>query len=571
MTTRIVSFLGIGNKSRPEPYYDEATYSLDQVTARKVCFNEVATVRAAAGPVTLVFVGTKEARLTFFDARRLFEKHAGPHLEGMELRLAFREIAAGNSSEELWTLFNALTELLSGDALTLSDPYDPNKPLVESASPSDIWLDVTRGWRNQPFFAASAVTFVRAQERREKREAPPARRILYAAYDLETKEAPFRDLTAFLEAADWNRALDGLMRFGRADDLEALLAERERGLRAVPGVDHKLVPKLKHLGSLARSFADALATGRVQPLLTSIAPAFARSLSDLEPLLAVHAPPVAPQVAQLRDWAQRLSAETVISGEGLSATLELLELYGQLERYAEQAALLRERMIDEWTLCQLPHDAVLQPGSRVAKFNEQRHRMDAGLGRLGSGAPGIGRRFQNTVQVRNDVEHCGYNHDPLDAQKARKQLKSHVEGLPTVFLNLSNHPSAGWSDEQRHAALALGCRSLEDLPFPGVPPEADEAELATLAAATLEAAMEHKPAAAMVAGEPGLVALLVAGLQARGVRCYTATTRREAVEALQADGTVRKTSTFRFVRWRAYPPITLAQSPAAPQEDAPRE
>ena len=122
----------------------------------------------------------------------------------------------------------------------------------------------------------------------------------------------------------------------------------------------------------------------------------------------------------------------------------------------------------------------------------------------------------------------------------------------TLFLNLSNHPSAGWSTEQREAALALA-GALHDHPFPTVPAEADEAEVAALAAGCLEALPAGGVTAAMVAGEPTLCVHLVAGLQARGVVCYAATTERRSV--VGADGV--KVSVFAFKKWRAWPGVRV--------------
>jgi hypothetical protein len=121
-----------------------------------------------------------------------------------------------------------------------------------------------------------------------------------------------------------------------------------------------------------------------------------------------------------------------------------------------------------------------------------------------------------------------------------------------LFLNLSNHPSSSWSAEQRGASLALAGAVL-DHPFPNVPPEADEAEVAALAAECLKALPAGEVTAAMVAGEPTLCVHLVAGLQARGVVCYAATTERRSV--VGADGV--KTSVFAFKKWRAWPGVRV--------------
>ena len=57
------------------------------------------------------------------------------------------------------------------------------------------------------------------------------------------------------------------------------------------------------------------------------------------------------------------------------------------------------------------------------------------------------------------------------------------------------------------------------------------------------------------AGEPLMALHLVAGLQARGVRCWTATTERRT--EVRPDGT--KVSVFGFVRFRAWPRVRLEE------------
>lgn len=116
----------------------------------------------------------------------------------------------------------------------------------------------------------------------------------------------------------------------------------------------------------------------------------------------------------------------------------------------------------------------------------------------------------------------------------------------SFFVNLSNHPSANWNEAQTLAALALAER-IEDIAFPAVLPEADERDIEVLAkhcAARVPEGVTH----ALVQGEFTLTVELVRCLQARGITCLAATSRRVVEE--DADG--RRVSTFAFVRWREY-------------------
>jgi len=130
------------------------------------------------------------------------------------------------------------------------------------------------------------------------------------------------------------------------------------------------------------------------------------------------------------------------------------------------------------------------------------------------------------------------------------------------FLNISNHPWGQWSQEQIAAARRIA-PVLVDIPFPAVPPEAESHEVERLAdrlVADLQAGNLKLPGNswrfardAMVQGEHTLTAVLVRRLQDIGITAYAATTER--VVAVDNEG--RKVSTFRFVKFRPYPLLTM--------------
>lgn len=125
-----------------------------------------------------------------------------------------------------------------------------------------------------------------------------------------------------------------------------------------------------------------------------------------------------------------------------------------------------------------------------------------------------------------------------------------------MFLNLSNHPIATWTVPQHEAALALGLGPPTDLPdgMPQVPPDAGPDAVAALADTLTARAIALGARGAAVFGEPTLTAALVARMALAGIPCFSATTAREATE-VATPTSVTKTSTFVFVRWRAYPPL----------------
>ena len=115
-----------------------------------------------------------------------------------------------------------------------------------------------------------------------------------------------------------------------------------------------------------------------------------------------------------------------------------------------------------------------------------------------------------------------------------------------MLLNLSNHPSNRWTDhQQRIARQTYG--SIEDLPFPRIPAEADEAELEQLVETYYRQVTACQPTAVHLMGEMTFTYGLVNRLRADGIPVVASTTERIVEER---DG--KKIVQFNFIRFRAY-------------------
>ena len=119
-----------------------------------------------------------------------------------------------------------------------------------------------------------------------------------------------------------------------------------------------------------------------------------------------------------------------------------------------------------------------------------------------------------------------------------------------VFVNCSNHPSAGWSERQKEAAEQYG--KIVDVPFPDVDPGWDEAEVHRHAQELCSRICAYPVAAVMCQGEFTLSYALIHLLKARGIRVLAACSRRRAVEVKQEDRSVEKQAVFCFEQFREY-------------------
>jgi hypothetical protein len=122
-----------------------------------------------------------------------------------------------------------------------------------------------------------------------------------------------------------------------------------------------------------------------------------------------------------------------------------------------------------------------------------------------------------------------------------------------MLLNLSNHPSSEWQEEQISSAIET-YHSIRDIPFPNVPPDANENFIQELADRYCEKCLQilsestDTNNAVHLMGEMTFTFALVGKLQNKGAKCIASTTTRKAEQLAQNE----KVVTFKFIRFREY-------------------
>lgn len=119
-----------------------------------------------------------------------------------------------------------------------------------------------------------------------------------------------------------------------------------------------------------------------------------------------------------------------------------------------------------------------------------------------------------------------------------------------MFLNISNHSSDKWSKQQMDGALQYG--EIIDYGFPNVEPNLTSKEVSELANNIMKDILKMEPDVVMCQGEFTLTYLLVSKLKEKGIKVVAACTERDTEELQMLDGTLRKTSVFKFVQFREY-------------------
>lgn len=158
-------------------------------------------------------------------------------------------------------------------------------------------------------------------------------------------------------------------------------------------------------------------------------------------------------------------------------------------------------------------------------------------------------------EIRNDFNHCGMKQNQKKISKLKDGIKKAIDTVQRVIgdarllLNLSNHPYADWSDEQKEAAKVYGeCR---DLPFPAVDPQASPEEIKTLTDKYAEEisriALTHR-VTVHVMGEMCFTVAIVDRLKKLDILAIASTSER--ISTVLPDGS--KNVTFHFTQFRPY-------------------
>ena len=120
-----------------------------------------------------------------------------------------------------------------------------------------------------------------------------------------------------------------------------------------------------------------------------------------------------------------------------------------------------------------------------------------------------------------------------------------------MLINLSNHPSEYWSEQQ----LAMACErwgSVVDMPFPSISPTSKTAEVQSLAAEYCEQCLDklrcaNEPSAVHLMGEMVFCFHLIAMLKAAGFSVVASTAER----SVRYVGGIKE-AFFDFVTFREY-------------------
>lgn len=316
----------------------------------------------------------------------------------------FKRLPDGRTEEELWMQFQAMREV------------------IQLAAGGQVLVDITHGFRAQPFFAGAVLSVLRAAGLE-----PNDLALVYGEYRPHESTSPIWNLTLFTELMDWAQALGLFLQTGVATPVVELGRQMQRReadrARLSKGREFSVFGKL--VGAIER-FAKDLATIRVASIVTGYeqedskkrsARGSAASLLDTiqqcREEVAAKLPPLALILDQLAESVSPLSAGRLCGEDGQRAQRALARHYLKLARYPEAAVVAREARVNRHA----KDERAVEVNS--PEFDqEQRRAADDRFGRLDPDSGEIG-------DIRNDIEHGGFRKQPSSA----KVLQTRVDQL----------------------------------------------------------------------------------------------------------------------------------------------
>ena len=387
---RLVSFLGIGE-------YKETTYKWREQT---FCTRFVAhTLAEILKPTEVLILGTSKSWDKHGDA---ITQHLGQY--GVVRPTDDACLPPGASPNELWQQFEMIKQVLRGSAETR------------------VILDITHGFRSQPFFASAAAAFVRAVD-----PVTPELQVVYGAFDAQQDNVtPIWDVTPFVELVDWSHSLMLFLKTGRVASVAADTRRLGRSLQKAWHLQGQIgeQPTLDKLGQALDAFGLDLETVRTGSILlgrgnqTSSAQALLNELTRSGPQVAATIPPLADVLIRIQEMVQVLvTTERLSQSVGQRALFELGTLYWNMGRFSEAASTMREAWITRYSC-----DKSDCPG--MSSFSKE-HREAAEKAWFEANE----LLSKEIGELRNDINHAGYRDQPMPPATIKKRIKELLDQL----------------------------------------------------------------------------------------------------------------------------------------------
>lgn len=470
--------------------------------------------------------------------------------KGFKAKVESIIISDGNEQDEIWDIFNEFYDLIKeGD---------------------ELYFDITHGYRYIPMLVLVFGNYTRFMKK------TVTKHISYGKFEVTDAEKPIVDLLPLAILQNWTSAAASFQEMGMVSGLVNALNDE---LRAKT-FQKKSSISLVRLGEDIKSFEGQILTCRGKELIDGhVATAVNQKYKTIkrEALLPRPLKEILQEVLKsLSDFKDK-STDNIVSALKWCKRFKLVQ-QGYTLCQEGLITIACEQLGDSnpykkakdnrnyWSAIFAIDDKTAADESQwqsyLAKNRELTRKM-----LLSDWVINTRKEYYSLTQHRNDINHGGFTTD-----KTAEEIIKDFEGIvdkcirlmsqditlpkvvsidekPKVFVNVSNHPTAKWSEGQLKEARRYG--QIEEIGFPLISPYIDCDEAKSLVEETISRIDEKisgKNATVHIMGEMTLTFALVKRLQAKGIRCVASTTERCVKEL---DGGIKE-STFKFVRFREY-------------------
>jgi CRISPR-associated DxTHG motif protein len=413
----IVTFLGTGK-------YTSTTYVWNDDRTCTTCLFPVALAQWLE-PSEMKVLLTKEAK-AHNNWRELQSQ--------LDCKVTPVDIPDGRSEEELWRLFEKLTEKPT-EKLT-------EKPTMNLSS-EEVVFDITHGFRSLPVFALLAAAFLQIAR------GVQLKHIVYGAYEARDNQnrALVFDLRPFLTLLEWTTATDQFIKTGDARRIAHFLTEEHQALRrAGRSEEQEELPKhLKSLGKQIETVSLALGMMRPREALPE-AHKLMKKLNEAKQEVYRWVPPCTVLLERVRDTYQSLAVaqpETDLDAH-LQGQLQLIKWHRERQQYVAAVSLAREWMVSivcgerglDWTKtkdreqveCDL-NEATRPYCSMRDAQPEQKEATQASKTTSHLSDPDFLKLWSELCDLRNDISHCGMRDQPQPTEKLKKNIEERLDRL----------------------------------------------------------------------------------------------------------------------------------------------
>lgn len=554
MSKVLVSFIGTGQldrtKGEDSRTYKEAKYCFGDGAKEEISTTFIADALAQHYQVDkIILIGTVKSM--WEGVYEAFTRRNGIAMdEDYYVRLGDHCDNATNKSALEIPDQNKLEQVLGKDSKIVLINYGIDEKQLrnnaasilgieqELAQNDELIVDITHAFRSLPLYLMNLLIYLHNVSNKNITIS----HITYGMLDIsrELGYAPVVELSDIMTINDWITGASSLSNSGDGYQIAELLRNEGRTDVASRLTSFSNTMNISHLGGIWRQIGNiaAMKNFKFDPIPEKIIPPvikqFSKQFSSKDKLSIFQ--------LQVARWQFNHSN---YSASFLSVLESIVTFVCEEEGWDTDDITTREKA--KQILCWKINDY------------QTTHKID-GLHEL--------RELYKTIRfIRNAIAHSQIDKKTLSADKMIRDLENTLNTLERIwssqgtnnkavnntrkgklFINLSNHPSSSWSDEQRNAALKYG--EIIDMDFPQIKSTGDENYVSQSVqqkhAEILQLAKTNN-VTVHVMGESNFVFTLVSLLRLDDIKCVASTTERIVEEE---EG--KKISTFKFVQFREY-------------------